>query len=175
MAQIDLIAGSQALLDEANKFMEQQEWQQAEERFRKVARNLTRKASRSEILKPLLTKALTGWARCLLERGKLPEAVKVARRALSLVPDSEEAQYLFINALVGLGKWKEAIRQVKRWLKQQKQNWRLHLWAARIEAQFEHWADAIQHLAMALKLSDKQAEPYEVAAQILERKGEIRR
>ncbi|MCS7266391.1 MAG: tetratricopeptide repeat protein, partial [Armatimonadetes bacterium] len=59
--------------------------------------------------------------------------------------------------------------------KRQKHNWRLHLWAARIEAQLEHWADAIQHLAMALKLSDKQAEPYEVAVQILERKGEVKR
>ncbi|MCX7969803.1 MAG: tetratricopeptide repeat protein, partial [Armatimonadetes bacterium] len=49
------------------------------------------------------------------------------------------------------------------------------LWAARIEAQLEHWSDAIQHLAMALKLSDKEAEPYEVAAQILERKGETKR
>ncbi|MCX7969782.1 MAG: tetratricopeptide repeat protein, partial [Armatimonadetes bacterium] len=104
MAQVDLLASSQALLDEANKFLERHEWQQAEERFRRVAQNLTRKASRSEILKPLLTKALTGWARCLLEKGQLPEAIKVVRRALSLMPDSEEAQNLFINALVGLGR-----------------------------------------------------------------------
>jgi len=175
MAQVDLVTSNQTLLDEANKLVEQREWQKAEERFKQVARNLTRKASRSEILKSMLMKALTGWARCLLEKGQLPEALKVARRALSLMPDAEEAQNLFINALVGLGKWQEAVRQVKRWLKQQNQNWRLHLWAARIEAQLEHWADAVQHLAMALKLSDKQAEPYEVAAQILERKGEVKR
>lgn len=37
------------------------------------------------------------------------------------------------------------------------------------------WAEAIQHLAMALRLADKEAEPYEVAAQILERRGETRR
>lgn len=175
MAQIDPIAYSQKLLDEANQFMERQEWQQAEERFRKVAKNLTRKLLPSEIVKPILTKALTGWARCLLERGQLVEAMKMARRALSLMPNSEEAQNLFLNALVGLGKWKEAVRQVKRWLKQQVQNWRLHLWAARIEAQLKNWADAIQHLAMAIRLSGNKAEPYEVAAQILERKGETKR
>jgi tetratricopeptide (TPR) repeat protein len=175
MAQIDPIAHSQQLLDEANQFMEQQQWQQAEERFRQVAKNLARKATRLEIAKPLLSKALTGWARCLLERGQLAEAMKKARRALSLTPNSEEAQHLLLNALLGLGKWQEAIKQVKRWLKHQTQNWRLHLWAARIEAQLEHWAEAIQHLAMAIRLSGNQAEPYEVAAQILERKGETKR
>jgi tetratricopeptide (TPR) repeat protein len=175
MAQIDPIAHSQKLLDEANQFMERQQWQQAEERFRQVAKNLARKATRSEIAKPILSKALTGWARCLLERGQLMEAMKIARRALSLMPDFEEAQNLFLNALVSLGKWQEAFRQVKRWLKQQSQNWRLHLWAARIEAQLEHWANAIHHLALAIRLSGNQAEPYEVAAQILERKGETKR
>lgn len=155
--------------------MEQNKWQQAEERFKRVARILFRKFVRSENVKPILTKALTGWARCLIERGQLPEAMKVARKALSITPSSEEAQNLFLNALVGLGKWQEAIRQVRRWLKQQRQNWMLHLWAARIEAQLENWTDAIQHLALALKLSGNQAEPYEVAAQILERKGESKR
>jgi hypothetical protein len=46
MAQIDPIAHSQQLLDEANQFMERQQWQQAEERFRQVAKNLARKATR---------------------------------------------------------------------------------------------------------------------------------
>ncbi|MCS7263542.1 MAG: tetratricopeptide repeat protein [Armatimonadetes bacterium] len=175
MGQTDLISSSQALLDEAKQFMEQNHWQQAEERFKQVARKLARKSLRSENVKPLLTKALTGWARCLIEKGQLPDAIKIARRALSIMPSYEEAQNLFLNALVGLGKWQEAIRQVKRWLKRQKENWKLHLWAARIDAQLENWTDAIQHLALALRLSGNQAEPYEVAAQILERKGETKR
>jgi tetratricopeptide (TPR) repeat protein len=155
MAQIDPIAHSQKLLDEANQFMERQQWQQAEERFRQVAKNLARKATRSEIAKPILSKALTGWARCLLERGQLMEAMKIARRALSLMPDFEEAQNLFLNALVSLGKWQEAFRQVKRWLKQQSQNWRLHLWAARIEAQLEHWAERHPSLGFGYKAFGK--------------------
>lgn len=175
MGQVDPAVRSQLLLEEANQLMEQQDWQGAEEKFRQVARNLSRKVSRSENLKPMLMKALTGWARCLLEKGQLPEAMKIAHRALSLTPTSEEAQNLLLNALVGLGKWQKAIRKVKRWLKSQPQNWRLHLWAAKIEAQLENWVDAIRHLAMALKLSDKDVEPYEVAAQILERKGETKR
>ncbi|MCS7191696.1 MAG: tetratricopeptide repeat protein [Armatimonadetes bacterium] len=175
MAQTDLIAFSQALLDEANRFMKQKEWQQAEERFRKVAQNLARKSSISESVKPLLTKALIGWARCLIEKGQLPEAMKIAQRALSIMPSCEEAQSLLLNALLGLGKWQEAIRQVKKWLKSYQQNWRLHLWAAKIEAKLENWTNAVKHLTLALKLSNNEAEPYEVAAQILERRGESKK
>lgn len=175
MGRADPIALSQELLSEANQFIERREWQRAEERFRWVAKNLSREASRSEVAKPLLFKALAGWARCLLERRQMVEAIKVARRALTLMPDSEEAQNLLLSALMGLGKWREAIRQVKRWLKRENQNWKLHLWAAHIEAQLEHWTDAIHHLAMAMKLSKNRPEPYEAAVQILERKGEIKR
>ncbi|GEM_PF-478745 len=175
MEQTDLIAFNQALLDEANQLVEQSDWWQAEERFKQVVQNLTRKSVRSKNVKPLLTKALIGWAHCLIEKGQLPEAIKVAQKALSITPSSEEAKNLFLNALVGLGKWQEAIRQVKRWLKHEWQNWRLQLWAARIFAQLENWTDAIKHLALALKLSGNQTEPYEVAAQILERKGETKR
>jgi tetratricopeptide (TPR) repeat protein len=102
MAQIDPIAHSQQLLDEANQFMERQQWQQAEERFRQVAKNLARKATRSgDSETASLSKALTGWARCLLERGQLAEAMKMARRALSLTPDSEEAQHLLPECPLG--------------------------------------------------------------------------
>lgn len=166
---------AKALLDEAHQLMERKDWEEAKERFRKVAQKLTRQRVRPNELKPLLTQALTGWARCLLEQGQMLEALKIARRALHLIPASEEVQHLYLNTLMALGKWREAERQVKKLLAHYSANWRLHLWAAQIDVQLDRWSDALAHLVAALRLAGDRPEPYEVAAQILERRGETRR
>ncbi len=155
--------------------MERKDWEEAKERFRKVAQKLTRRRARPDESKPLLTQALTGWARCLLEQGQALEALKIAKQALNLTPASEEAQQICLNALMASGKWQEAARQVKKLLARRSDDWHLHLWAARIDAQLDRWSDALAHLVTALRLAGDRAEPYEVAAQILERRGETHR
>lgn len=175
MGHSDLPSSSiQALLDEAHQLMEHRDWQEAEKLLRQVVKTLTRKRKASKDLKDLLIEALTGWARCLLERGYVPEALKIAKRALRIMPSSEEAQHLYLNALIGLGKWQEAAKQVKSLLKRQPDQWQLLLWAAKIYAYLAHWGDAINHLTEALQLAGDRVEPYEIAAQIFERRGETK-
>ncbi len=175
MALNDPLSRSQALIKEADQFMAQQKWQQAEERFRLAVRYLSRKNLPSEAVKPLLVQALTGWAECLLERGRFSDAAQIARKTLSLAPTSEKAQELLFHALLGAGRLDEARRQIRTLLRQQRENWRLHLWAAQVEAKLDNWREVTRHIVAALRLADKEVAPYELAAQLLEQRGEIQR